>query len=242
MRELQALILAAGKGTRMKINGSKLLYRFNGETIIKRVVDACKIPKVNKINIVIGYESEKIIKELGDDFTYYYQENISGTGDALKCFFENNNYEDDLLVLVGDTPLLTKSFMINFTNYFYNNSITTLLAVTRIEKNTPPYARVIRDSNNCIIKILEDFDCDSNQKKISEVVTSQYCFNSKYLKPLLNRIKPRGKNNNTYLNDIINEKIQIGEKIDTFFEENYLSLYGVNDQNDLLLLKNDINL
>ena len=91
MRELQALILAAGKGTRMKINGSKLLYRFNGETIIKRVVDACKIPKVNKINIVIGYESEKIIKELGDDFTYYYQENISGTGDALKCFFENNN-------------------------------------------------------------------------------------------------------------------------------------------------------
>lgn len=241
MGDLQALILAAGKGTRMKINGSKLLYRFNGDTIIKRVVNACKIPKVSKINLIVGYESEKIISELGNDFRYYFQENLSGTGEALRCFFENNNYEDDLLVLVGDTPLLSKKFILNFTDYYYNNSLTTLLAVTKIENNIPPYARVIRDNNNNIIKILEDFECDFSQKKITEVVTSQYCFNSKYLKPLLNKIKPKGKNNNTYLNDIINEKIKLGEKIDTYFEENYLSLYGVNDKNDLLLLKNEIS-
>lgn len=233
-REIQAVILAAGKSSRMAINGTKLLLNFEGKTIIHRVVDACKINEISKINVIVGFESDKIIKELGTEVNYIFQNNPIGTGDALKCFFDvNNDYTGDLLVLVADTPLLDKSFISKFIDHYYTTGSSTLLAVGIIENNIPPYARVLRSEYDDRISILEDFECSEKQKAITEVVTSQYCFRAEEIKKIVKSLGKKGENGNDYLNDIINKLIEAGKQIETYCVDDIKSVYGINNLDDL---------
>lgn len=234
MNEMQAVILAAGKSSRMAINGTKLLYKFHGKSIISRVVEACNISDITKINIIVGYESEKIIRELGNGFNYIFQEEQLGTGDALKKYFDSHlEYNKDLLVLVGDTPLINKSFISNIIKDYYENGSDTLLVSGEITNNIPPYARVIRSSNNKLIEILEDFDCSDKQKEITEVVTSQYCFKSSELRSLFSTLEKRGENGQYYLNDLINKQQLLGKKIDIYRTNAIKTVYGINTFEDL---------
>ena len=234
---MQAIILAAGKSSRMNTEKSKLLYNFNGKSIIKNVVESCEISYISKINLIVGHQSEKIIAELGNAYTYYHQEKQIGTGDALRVFFKNNqNYNGDLFVLVGDTPNLTKEIVSNIIQKFYTNNLDTLITVTFIENDIPPYSRIIRDANGKIISILEDFECSDEQKTINEVITSQYCFKAKHIKPFINMLTPKGKNGNYYLNEIINFQINEKLKIDTYEIQNIKSVYGVNTIEDINFL------
>jgi bifunctional UDP-N-acetylglucosamine pyrophosphorylase/glucosamine-1-phosphate N-acetyltransferase len=237
MREMQAIILAAGKSSRMNTKKSKLLYNFGGKTIIKRVVESCEVSYISKINLIVGYQSEEIIAELGDSYSYYYQKNQIGTGDALQVFFKSNeNYDEDLLVLVGDTPNLDKEFISNLIENFYNRNLDTLITVAFFEKDIPPYSRIIRNDQGKIICILEDFECNNEQQKINEVVTSQYCFKANQVKPFINRLTPKGQNGNYYLNEIINFQINKNLKVDTYKTQNIKSVYGVNIIEDISFL------
>jgi bifunctional UDP-N-acetylglucosamine pyrophosphorylase / glucosamine-1-phosphate N-acetyltransferase len=234
MREIQAVILAAGKSSRMAINGTKLLYNYNGKSIIKRVTEACSIGYISKINLIVGYESEKIINELGSDFSYYFQEDQIGTGDALKKFFNSNSdYNGDLFVSVADTPLIDKAFVNNFINYYNDYKPDTLMTVGVIENNIPPYARVIRSENKDLLSVLEDFECSEEQKKINEVITSQYCFKAEQIRPLLSSLEKKGADGNYYLNDLINMQIISGKRIQSFTVDDIRTVYGINDLNDL---------
>jgi bifunctional N-acetylglucosamine-1-phosphate-uridyltransferase/glucosamine-1-phosphate-acetyltransferase GlmU-like protein len=238
MRDMQAVILAAGKSSRMNSEKSKLLYDFNGKTIIKRVVESCEVSYISKINLIVGYQSEEIIAELGDTYNYYYQNNQIGTGDALQVFFKNNeDYNGDLLVLVGDTPNLTKEIISNLIENFYNYNLDTLITVAFIENDIPPYSRVIRNAEGKITYILEDFECSNEQKRINEIVTSQYCFKTNYIKPFINQLTPKGQNGNYYLNEIINFQLNENLEIDTYRVQNIKSVYGVNIIDDIDFLK-----
>ena len=237
MKEMQAIILAAGKSSRMNTTKSKLLYNFDGKTIIKRVVESCEVSYISKINLIVGHQSEEIIAELGDAYSYYYQKNQIGTGNALQVFFKSNeNYDGDLLILVGDTPNLNKEFICSLIENFYKHNVDTLITVAFFEKDIPPYSRVIRNAQGKITCILEDFECNSEQQRINEVVTSQYCFKANHIKPFINRLTPKGKSGNYYLNEIINFQINANLKIDTYKIQNIKSVYGVNVVEDISFL------
>ena len=236
---MQAVILAAGKSSRMAINGTKLLYKFNNKSIIRRVVDACSIERISKINLIVGYDSDRIIDELGTEFNYYYQENQIGTGDALKKFFESNtNYKGDLLILVADTPLLDKEFTNNLINYYEDHQPDTLMTVGIIKNNIPPYARVIRSKNNDLISVLEDFECSIEQRQITEVITSQYCFKAEQIRDLLGSLEQKGANGHYYLNDLINMQINSGQRVESFTVSDIKTVYGVNNFDDLNFVMN----
>ena len=237
-QEMQVIILAAGKSSRMNTEKSKLLYNFNGKTIIKNVAEACDISYISKINLIVGHQSEKIIAELGNTYSYYYQKDQIGTADALQVFFKNNeSYNGDLLVLVGDTPNLSKEIIYNLVETFYSNNLDTLITVAFAGNDIPPYSRIIRNEQGKITCILEGFECNDEQKMINEVVTSQYCFKAKHVKPFINKVTPKGQNGNYYLNDIINFQIVENLKIDTYKVKNIKSVYGVNIIDDIDFLK-----
>jgi bifunctional UDP-N-acetylglucosamine pyrophosphorylase / glucosamine-1-phosphate N-acetyltransferase len=231
---MQAVILAAGQSTRMGNGHSKLLHHVNGKSIVKSVYDACKIPEISRINVVIGHDSKNIQKELGEDCFYINQPQQLGTGHALAQFFEQSDgCTDDLVVLVGDTPFITPDFIRNFILSFKDLNLDIFMASARFKSVSLPYARVIRNEHNKIIKIPEDFECTPSEKTVSELITSQYCFKYETIKPHLNNLSPKGNKNEYYLNDIISESLKNNTKIDTFEVLNSKVVFGINSIEDI---------
>jgi bifunctional UDP-N-acetylglucosamine pyrophosphorylase / glucosamine-1-phosphate N-acetyltransferase len=238
-RELQAVILAAGKSTRMGNGHSKLLHRINEKTIIKSVFESCEIMEISKINVIVGYDSNNIKRELGDNCSYIHQDEQLGTGHALRMFKEaNNGYAGDILVLVGDTPFITKEFIKNFIKSFQDKNLDILMATAKFDPFMPPYARIIRDDKNRITKIPEDFECSLEEKTTSELVTSQYCFRYETIKPHIKNLGSKGNKNEYYLNDIISESLKNNTKIDTFEVMNSKVVFGINSIEDIGIAEN----
>jgi bifunctional UDP-N-acetylglucosamine pyrophosphorylase/glucosamine-1-phosphate N-acetyltransferase len=234
MRDFQAVVLAAGKSTRMGNGNSKLIYKINGKSIIKYVVEACEIPEISKINVLVGFDSDKIKDELGSNYNYFYQSNQLGTGHAVMKFKEfNRSYQGDLLILVGDTPYINGRIIKEFISYYQEKKVDALFTTAKYDSFIPPFARVIRNGNGEIINILEDFECNTETKIIDEVITSQYCFKSEILFPGLEKIKPKGANGEYCLNDIIKIFLNDGVRISNFNVKNPKLVYGINSIDDL---------
>ena len=181
MAHLMAVILAAGEGKRMKSKKSKVLHKVCGMTLIDWVYNSVKNAGVNETVVVVGHKAEDVKESMGDKVLYAHQDKQLGTGHAVmqaKEYFSGK--EGQVLVLCGDTPLITsetvsKTFEIHSRN---NNSATIITAEL---ENPLGYGRIVRDENNNVMKIVEDRDATEVEKEIREINSGMYCFNIKDL-------------------------------------------------------------
>ena len=202
--QLKAVVLAAGKGTRLQTEGCdlpKVMREACSRPLLGYVLDAISFVDKKDIVIVAGYKREDIMAQFGD-YTYAVQAEQLGTGhavmsaeDALKGFVGN------VLVCYGDMPLLTRgTYEALVAAHRDGNNVCTILSSSSEEKL--PYGRIVRDQNGAFLKIVEDKDCTEEEKAIKELNTGLYVFESKKLLPALKKLKNNNAQGEYYLTDI----------------------------------------
>lgn len=242
MEDTIAIIMAAGKGTRMKSKNSKLVQKIYGKEIITRAVENVKKSGIEDIIAVVGYKREEIQNLLKDTVKYAIQEEQLGTGHAViqasKLLEEKKG---KVLILNGDHPIMRPETLRNLveTSYKREESATIL---TMVHKDIIPYGKVIHDENGNVKEIIEHKDCNEEQLQIREVNLGMYCFDIEKLLEALKLLKNDNVQKEYYLTDVIKIMYNKGLKTGSIVVSDNTEVLGVNDRMDLQVLTKALQL
>ncbi len=234
---VMTLIMAAGKGTRMNSNKSKLVHKIYDRELVRRVVDLAKKIGSDEIVAVVGHLKEQVQEVLEDEVNYAFQEELLGTGHAVmqaKPFLKGK--KGKVVILYGDVPIIRPETLKNLiSKSIKNKEYATLL--TAIYENPTGYGRIIRDEGGNIKGIVEEKDADPLQKKhIKEINSGIYCFDIEELLRAIDKIKPNNAQGEYYLTDVIKIMNEEGLKTGAVIVEDNTEILGVNDRAQLELL------
>jgi bifunctional UDP-N-acetylglucosamine pyrophosphorylase/glucosamine-1-phosphate N-acetyltransferase len=231
MSDLLSIILAAGKGTRMKSDKIKVLHPVAGKAIIKHVLNT--LDGLNsKIVNVVGHQKNKVQAELEDldkwDLNYVIQSEQLGTGHAvLQAEKYIEKHEGPVLILYGDTPLLKKESIAEFVKE-HEESKSDLTVMTAVLDNPEGYGRIVKDKDRNLSAIVEEKDADFETKKIKEINSGVNCIDSKLLKEFLSNMDNDNAQGEYYLTDIIEYAVKKNKKINTYIVEDSNEIIGIN--------------
>lgn len=236
MEETIAIMLAAGKGTRMKSNKSKLVHKIYGKELVKRAVETTKKAGVDEVVAVVGYLKEQVQDVLKDTVKYVVQEEMLGTGHAvMQATKYLEGKKGKVLVLNGDVPILRPETIEKLLNKsIENKECATLL--TAIYDNPTGYGRIIRDEGGNVKGIVEQKDATEEQKQIKEINAGVYCFDIQELLLALKEIKPNNSQGEYYLTDVIKIMNDKGLKTGAVIVKDNTEILGVNDRMQLEML------
>lgn len=235
MIDIATVILAAGKGKRMKSDLPKVLHPLNEKPMIQYVIDVAEKINSKKIVLIVGHKKELVMEATKNrKVEYAAQEKQLGTGHAVlqtKSLFKN--FKGNILVLSGDVPLLRPESLkklIEFHNQ--NQPLATLLTA---EMDDPSgYGRVIRNGNGFVEKIVEEKDANKNIKKIKEINVGIYIFDSKTLFQTLPLVSNNNSQGEYYLPDVIKIYVQRKEKIAAVLTPDVEETHGINNIEQLV--------
>ena len=236
MENVMAIIMAAGKGTRMKSKNSKLVQKIYGKEIVKRAVENAKKAGIEDIVTVVGYKKEQVMEVLGDTVEYAIQEDMLGTGHAVMQatkFLEGK--KGKVLVLNGDVPILRPETITRLLNKSIDNKEAATL-LTAIYDDPFGYGRIIRDEGGNIEGIVEEKDATEEEKEIAEINAGIYCFDIEVLLDALKEIKPDNSQGEYYLTDVIEIIGSKGLKTGAVIVEDNTEILGVNDRMQLQMV------
>lgn len=234
--EVIAIILAAGKGTRMKSDKSKLVHKIYGKEIVLRSYENTKKAGIDNIIAVVGHLKEQVKDVLKDRVKYVYQEEMLGTGHAVmqaKEFLQGK--KGKVVVLNGDVPILRPETIRNLVEKsITNKEYATLL--TAIYDNPYGYGRIIRDEGGNVEGIVEEKDATEMQRKIKEINAGIYCFDIEELLKALDSINNDNASGEYYITDVIKIMNDNGLKTGAVIVEDNTEILGVNDRVQLEIL------
>jgi len=259
MNNLAITIMAAGEGKRMNSSLPKVLHLFKGIPMLIRIILEVIKLNPNKIIIITGkydllikttinkyFENNNNINITLTEYTkiqeiIFIKQNIpNGTGDAIKCTLSNYDDNENVLILNGDTPMLSSSLL----NNFLKNLHTAKILVSRFD-NPYGYGRIVYDDKNNFIEIIEEKDCDEYQKNIKIINAGIYLFNAKLLKKYIPLIDNKNAQKEYYLTDIIKiiRSIDPSINIKTYLIDDNLKyqISGINTQEELKNLEESYN-
>ena len=233
---VMTIVMAAGKGTRMKTNKSKVVHKIYDKELVRRVVELAKKVGSDEIVTVVGHLREQVEAVLGDSVKYAIQEELLGTGHAVMQAKEYlKGKKGKVVVLNGDVPIIRQETLENLiTKSIKNKEYGTLL--TAIYENPTGYGRIVRDEGGNIKEIVEEKDADPLQKRIREINSGVYCFDIEELLNSLDFIKPNNVQSEYYLTDVIKIMNDKGLKTGAVIVEDNTEILGVNDRAQLELL------
>ena len=233
---VMTIVMAAGKGTRMKTNKSKVVHKIYDKELVRRVVELAKKVGSDEIVTVVGHLREQVEAVLGDSVKYAIQEELLGTGHAVMQAKEYlKGKKGKVVVLNGDVPIIRQETLENLiTKSIKNKEYGTLL--TAIYENPTGYGRIVRDEGGNIKEIVEEKDADPLQKRIREINSGVYCFDIEELLNSLDFIKPNNVQSEYYLTDVIKIMNEKGLKTGALIVEDNTEILGVNDRAQLELL------
>ncbi len=229
-KDIAAIILAAGKGTRMKSNKPKVVFPIAEKPLIVRVVNTAISALCTKIAVVVGYKKKAVMACLpaDDRLTYITQAVQNGTGGAVQvCADDFKNFEGNVFILCGDVPLLSHATLTELlAEHIAKNAVCTVL--TMILDNPAAYGRMVRNANGDLERIVEYKDATVAERTIKEINSGIYCFDSKELFLALQNIKKNNKQNELYLTDTLEIMAKNGKKVVGKVLDNQYEAAGVN--------------
>lgn len=232
-----AIILAAGKGTRMNSPYPKVLFKLCGRPLLEWVVKTVQAAGIKRVIVVVGSYKEEVIKvveRLGAEWVEQAQQ--LGTGHALKVASTLLQGSDgDVLVLCGDTPLVRTETLGNLSRYHRETQAEVTLLTTYPEDPTG-YGRVIRDEQGRITRIVEEVDLTEEEKETKEVNAGIYCFKVGSLSKVLEGLTTENKKGEYYLTQVVELLNNGGGKVEAMPVTNARELSGINSQADLARL------
>jgi bifunctional UDP-N-acetylglucosamine pyrophosphorylase/glucosamine-1-phosphate N-acetyltransferase len=251
-RPLSAVVLAAGEGTRMRSTRPKPVHLLCGRPMVLHVLDALAELPVERVVVVIGHGGERVVKTLQEmappnlAIEFVEQHVQRGTGDAVSAAltgfpegFDGDEDEGDLVVLAGDTPLLRPATLAALVRVHRSTDAAATLLTAMLEVPTG-YGRVVRGKDDRVARIVEEADATDEERQITEVCTSIYCFRKSVLAPALRRLSPENVQGEYYLTDIVGVLYDAGYNVVTLVAPDAMEAAGVNDRAQLAVAEAEL--
>lgn len=250
-RNLSAIVLAAGAGTRMKSLRPKPLHLLAGRAMLQYMLDALADCSVQRVVVVVGHGAERVTKKLQSegadlDLTFVEQHAQNGTGDAASVGLTGLPDDDgpesdqhDVLVLPGDMPLLQPSTIAALVAaHRQADSACTVLTARVPEPGS--YGRIVRGKDGQVVRIVERADCTDDEVAIDEINTAVYCFRRSVLAPALRRINPDNAQGELYLTDVVAVLRDAGYPVGAVQVEDPADAEGINDRLQLAAAESEL--
>lgn len=235
MENVSAIVLAAGRGSRIKAKDkNKVVLKIDNKPIVSYTVENLKKAGIENIVVVVGFESESVKQALGDQVTYAFQQERMGTGHAVNTGFKKvpENIEHVISVYGDDSAFYPPSLISNLLSLHQNSkAVVTLLTI----KKTDPtgLGRIVRDKNGDIQAIVEEAVATEEQKKIQEINTGLYCFRKDFLDDFIDLIEKNPVSGEYYLTDLIEIAVEKDLPVKALFWEDNTVWHGINTQDQL---------
>ncbi len=233
-----AVILAAGRGTRMRSPDPKVLARLCGVSMIERVVDTVRKAGISRVLVVVGHRKEEVAKVLeGLGVDWVEQPRQLGTGDALKvggAVLEGRpgGLPENIVVLPGDSPLIRPD-TVEALGKMHRETHSDATLITAYLDDPKGYGRVVRDGQDRITRVVEELDATEEEAGMQEVNSGIYCFRSAPLLEALEGLTPDNRKGEYYLTQVIEILNGLGRKISALVVSDPNEVLGVNSQEDL---------
>jgi bifunctional UDP-N-acetylglucosamine pyrophosphorylase/glucosamine-1-phosphate N-acetyltransferase len=199
-----AVVLAAGKGVRMKSDLPKVLHKLAGKPMVEYVVNTAKKLGVERIILVVGYkweQAQESLKHLNAEFVV--QKEQLGTGHAvMQTKNLLSDFEGDVLILCGDVPLLQADTLKKLLEEHREKKVVATV-LTAVFDDPTGYGRIVRDENGLVEKIVEDKDASADQREIKEINTGTFCFDRASLFSVLEKVSNDNEQGEYYLTDTL---------------------------------------
>lgn len=230
---IAAIILAAGAGTRMKSLLPKVLHPMCGMPMIGHVLRECERLNPEKIIVVAGYGADQVRSYVEKRVEVVIQDPPRGTGHALmQTDALLKNFVGSIVVVCGDAPLIHHTSLEKLVRLRCESKSSSAVLAFRIQ-NPKGYGRIIRNKEGLAMKIVEELNVTDDEKRIQEVNSGVYCFQSEKLFSALKRIQPDPIKNELYLTDVI-EQLSQKDSVQILVSENPEQMLGVNSKKDLM--------
>jgi len=240
-KDLSVIVLAAGKGKRMKSEIPKVLHRISGQPILYYVLSLAVRLNPKNIFVITGQKKGPVsdyIKNNYPGIRNVPQPDQLGTAHAVSMVKKyKKDFGKNILILSGDSPLVNIGTLKKLVEYRMNSCSSASL-ITSLFPDPAGYGRIIKDRDGNIMKIVEETDTNPEEKKINEVNSSIYCFDKKSLFENIDKIKDQNKQKEYYLTDIVETLIKKGKKVSPLKISDYLEVMGVNDRFQLSVMEN----
>lgn len=224
-----AIILAAGKGTRMKSKHPKVLHRIYGRPLLSYVLDSLEGLLGNRPIVVIGHGGAEIRGAYEDRLEFREQEQQLGTGDAVKAALSALTDEEALFVLCGDTPLLRRETLQGMARHFEEEGYGALVLTAKVEDSTG-YGRILRDPNGSLLRIVEEKDATPEERGVKEINSGTYIFRRDLLEMALGELRNDNAGGEYYLTDTLAVIREKGFTIGVYQTEDPDEILGINDR------------
>lgn len=227
----RAVILAAGKGTRMKSKTPKVLHKILGQSMVEHVIQTLNEAQIKTPIVVLGHEAELVREALSNqEITAVIQEEQLGTGHAV---MQTEQIIGDLdgttIVALGDTPLLRAETVDAFISFHEKEKAAITVLTTKLSDPTG-YGRIIRDQAGHFSKIVEQKDGTPEELSVGEINSGLMCFNNRLLWESIHKLETNNAQKEYYLTDLIGILSQKGEKVKAFCINDSDEVFGVNDR------------
>jgi bifunctional UDP-N-acetylglucosamine pyrophosphorylase/glucosamine-1-phosphate N-acetyltransferase len=230
MERLISVILAAGEGKRMKSKNSKVTHRICGKTIIDWVYKAVSESGIDDMVVIVGHRSDQVKEVLGSRVNYAEQKKQLGTGHAaMQAIDYLKGREGYVLVLYGDTPLVTSKTLSEAVSYHKSNNFAATVITAEV-KEPYGYGRIVRKGNGDIEKIVEHRDASEQEKSINEINSGMYCFTINHLVKALEELTNNNSQGEYYLTDTIQILAGKDLRVGAFKIADSAEIAGINDR------------
>ena len=238
MVQLTALILAAGKGTRMKSALPKVVHRVGGKPMAAHVVAAAAAAGAGRTIAVVGFGAEEVRRELGDGLEYVIQSEQLGTGHAvLQAADKLAGYGGTVMVLCGDTPLLqAETLSALWRSHRHSGRSATVLTARMPDPSG--YGRILRDTSGNVVRIVEQKDAKPAELAVDEINTGIYCFESEALFRALTGVGRSNAQGEYYLTDVIGAFVESGLAVGAVVADDHAETIGINSRDQMAAAEN----
>ncbi|MFW8052419.1 bifunctional UDP-N-acetylglucosamine diphosphorylase/glucosamine-1-phosphate N-acetyltransferase GlmU [Vagococcus fluvialis] len=230
MKNRYAIILAAGKGSRMKSSLYKVLHPVAGKPMVEHVIEQVEAINVNDIVTIVGFGAEMVKEQLGERSKYALQTEQLGTGHAVLATSDLlQDKTGTTLVICGDTPLLTADTLSELMNHHEETGAKATI-LSAIAHDASGYGRIVRNESGLVEKIVEHKDASETELTIKEFNTGTYCFDNQFLFESLKQVGNDNAQGEYYLPDVISILKQQGEVVTAYVMDSEEESMGINDR------------
>ncbi len=234
MNQLATVIMAAGKGTRMKSDLPKVLHKINNRPMVHYVIDLAKKLQSDKVILIIGHKKEMVEEACANNgVSFAVQSPQLGTAHAVQMTEPQlNDYHGDVLILSGDVPLLTEQTLQNLVDIHRESNASGTLLTSDLEDPTG-YGRVVRDEAGFVQKIVEHKDASPDEILLKEINVGIYVFKGPELFQALKNVDNNNTQGEYYLPDVISIFINEGRKVNAVKTADFNETRGINNRDQL---------
>ena len=230
MQETVAVILAAGKGTRMKSALPKVLHAVGGKSMLRHVMTAAEQAGAKRMLVVVGFGGDKVQAEIGAAAEFVLQAEQLGTGHAMMQVQPVlAGFSGTILLLCGDTPLLTGQALLDLVAA-HQQSGAAATVLTAKPADATGYGRILRDESGQVLGIVEQKDATAEQKQIGEINTGIYCFEAAPLFAALAGLTCNNAQKEYYLTDVLAILAQAGQQVGAVEVSDFQETLGINSR------------